>query len=225
MTLGCRLSLVFDNDTTGADGPKTFAERHLVPFFHEDIQRLDSMVHPVPGLPRHGIESRHVLDISQRPGGLAPCKPLLQTYFAGDWTEIDVVACREAGGFVFASVLATLLDIPLVLIRKAVKLPPPTISVIKPLSHILSSASERAEHRDGPQCDFQRNIGGADRRCACNRDDALCGATAFEQRWHQYWDRRGHGRSRVSCSPRPGSVAWRGFGKVHILSLLVFDSA
>jgi adenine/guanine phosphoribosyltransferase-like PRPP-binding protein len=48
------------------------------------------------------------------------------------------VACCKAGGFVYALVLAARVNIPLALIRKAGKLPPPTISVIKSLLYILS---------------------------------------------------------------------------------------
>ena len=49
------------------------------------------------------------------------------------------MACCEAGGFVYTAPLATQVDIPLVLIRGAGKLPPSTISVIKSLLHMLSS--------------------------------------------------------------------------------------
>lgn len=136
-----RPSLIFDNDKTGNEAAKRLADHYLLPFFHEDLQRLANMVRPVPDFPRPGIEFRHVLDISQQPGGLALCTSLLQTHFTGDWAKVDVVACCEAGGFVYASALALRVDVPLALIREAGKLPPPTVSVIKCPSHISSSAS------------------------------------------------------------------------------------
>jgi adenine phosphoribosyltransferase len=134
-------SLIFDNDTTGNEAAKGLVEHYLLAFFHEDLQRLANMVRPVPDFPRRGIEFRHVLDISQQPGGLALCTSLLRTHFTGDWAKVDVVACCEAGGFIYASALAAQVDIPLALIREAGKLPPPTISVIKSPSHISSSVS------------------------------------------------------------------------------------
>jgi adenine phosphoribosyltransferase len=50
-----------------------------------------------------------------------------------------VVACCEAGGFVYASALAVQVDVPLVLIREAGKLPSPIISVTKSPSYISFS--------------------------------------------------------------------------------------
>ena len=134
-----RPSLVFDNDTTGDEAAKEFVGRYLLPFFHEDLQRLAGMVRPVPDFPRKGIEFRHVLDISQQQGGLALCTSLLQTLFPRDWARVDAVVCCEAGGFIYASALAAHVDVPLALIREAGKLPPPTIAVLKDPSHISSS--------------------------------------------------------------------------------------
>ncbi|KAI3320117.1 hypothetical protein HD806DRAFT_507745 [Xylariaceae sp. AK1471] len=137
-------SLIFNNNTTGNEAAKGFAEHYLLPLFHEDLQRLADMVRLVPDFPRRGIEFRHVLDISQQPGGLALCASLLQTHFTGEWAKVGAVACCEAGGFVYASVLASRVDVPLALIREAGKLPPPTISVVKSPSHISSSTSNKS---------------------------------------------------------------------------------
>ncbi|ODM20085.1 hypothetical protein SI65_05071 [Aspergillus cristatus] len=142
-----RPSLIFDNDAIGNKAAKRFAKQYLLPFFHEDFQQLASMVRPVPDFPCPGIEFRHVLNISQQPGGLALCTSLLQTYFTGDWAKVDVVACCEAGGFVFASALASRIDVPLALIREAGKLPPPTVSVLKSTSHISSPTSDNSKER------------------------------------------------------------------------------
>ena len=136
--LDYRPSLIFDNDTTGNETAERFAEHYLLPFIHEDLQRLANMVRQVADFPRPGIEFHHVLGISQQPGGLALCTSLLQTHFIGDWVKVGAVACCEVGGFVYASALASRVDLPLMLIREAGKLPPPTISVSKPPSHISS---------------------------------------------------------------------------------------
>jgi hypothetical protein len=100
-------SLIFDNDTTGNEAAKRFAEHYLLPFVDEDLQRLAGMVRKVPDFPRPGVEFRHVLGISQQPGGLALCTSLLQAHFTGDWAKVDAVACCEVGGFVYASALAS----------------------------------------------------------------------------------------------------------------------
>jgi adenine/guanine phosphoribosyltransferase-like PRPP-binding protein len=57
------------------------------------------------------------------------------------------VACCEAGGFVYTSALASRVDVPLVLIREAGKLPLPTVSVMKPSSHISSLASNNLKEK------------------------------------------------------------------------------
>ncbi|KAI9894046.1 MAG: hypothetical protein M1814_004816 [Vezdaea aestivalis] len=134
-------SLIFDNDTIGDEAAKDFATHQLLPFVHEDLQHLASMVHLVSNFPRLGSDFHHLLGISQQPGGLALCTSLLQTHFNGNWAKVDAVACCEAGGFVFASALAARVNVPLVLIREAGKLPPPTVSVMKPPSYISSLAT------------------------------------------------------------------------------------
>ena len=143
--LDYRPSLIFDNDTVGNEAATRFAEHYLLPFVHDDLQRLANMVRQLRDFPRQGIEFHHVLGISQQPGGLTLCTSLLQTHFTGDWAKVGAVACCEVGGFVYATALASRVDLPLVLIREAGKLPPPTVSVIKPQSHISSLASNNSK--------------------------------------------------------------------------------
>ncbi|MCJ1279629.1 hypothetical protein MMC21_007453 [Puttea exsequens] len=143
--LDYRPALVFDNDKTGNEAAKRFAEHSLLLFVHEDMQRLANMVGQLPDFPRPGIEFRHVLGISQQPGGLALCTSLLQTHFTGDWAKVDAVACCGVGGSVYASALASRVDVPLVLIREAGKLPPPTVSTIKHISYFSSLASKSSK--------------------------------------------------------------------------------
>ncbi|KAH7243989.1 hypothetical protein MRS44_016954 [Fusarium solani] len=140
-------TLTFENDSSGSQAAKTFAQHSLLPFLHKDLRKLARMVRVVPDFPRPGIEFRHVLNISQQPGGLALCASLLRTHFIGDWAKVDAVACCEAGGFVYAPALAALVGVPLVLIREAGKLPPPTVSIMKHRSHISSWTSNDSRER------------------------------------------------------------------------------
>jgi adenine phosphoribosyltransferase len=140
-----RPSLVFNNDATGNEKAKRFADDYLLPFFDEKLQRLADMVRPTPDFPRLGVEFRHVLNISQQPDGLDLCTSLLQTHFSGDWTEVGAIVCCETGSFIFASALALRVNVPLALIREAGKLPPPTVSVVKHTSHISNSNEKRIE--------------------------------------------------------------------------------
>ncbi|KAI4601820.1 hypothetical protein KJ359_010684 [Pestalotiopsis sp. 9143b] len=133
-------SLTFNNDAPGEEAAECFAKRFLIPLLHEDLHLLANMVRSVPGYPRPGIEFRHILGIAEQKGGLSLCTSLLETHYSGDWTKIDRIVCCEAGGFVFASALAARVDVPLLLIREAEKLPPPTLSAAKSLSNISSSS-------------------------------------------------------------------------------------
>jgi adenine/guanine phosphoribosyltransferase-like PRPP-binding protein len=65
------------------------------------------------------------------------------------------VACCEAGGFIYASALASRVDVPLILIREAGKLFPPTVSVIKPQSHISSLAFNDSKKK---RIEMERNV-------------------------------------------------------------------
>jgi len=226
--LDYRPSLIFDNDTTGNEAAKRFAEHYLLPFFHDDLQRLANMVRLVPNFPRPGIEFRHVLDISQQPGGLALCTSLLQTHFTGDWAKVDVVACCEAGGFVYASALAARVDVPLALIREAGKLPPPTISVIKSPSHISSSASNDSREK---RIEMDRDVVPRGASVVVVDDVLATGKTLCAVL--QLLDEAGIGAEDISvmavaefpvhCGRE--LLRRRGFGRVNIQSLLVFGGA
>ncbi|KAH8434459.1 uncharacterized protein LDX57_012106 [Aspergillus melleus] len=130
---------VFHNKVNGQEAAIEFAHSYLLPYVHENLQRLATMVRRVPNFSRPGIEFRHVLGIPERPGGLDLCSSLFQAHFAGDWGNIHKLVCCETGGILFATHLSSMVKIPLALIREAGKLPPPTFSVLKPSSHISSS--------------------------------------------------------------------------------------
>jgi len=226
--LDYRPSLIFDNDTTGNKAAKRFAKHYLLPFVHEDLQRLTNMVRQVPDFPRPGIEFRHVLGISQQPGGLALCTSLLQTHFTGDWAKVDAVACCEVGGFVYASALASRVDVPLVLIREAGKLPPPTVSVIKPPSHISSLASNNSKEK---QIEMERDVVPKGASVVMVDDVLSTGETLCAVL--QLLDEAGIGAEDVSIMVvaefpvHRGRelLRQRGFGRINIQSLLVFGGA
>ncbi|BCR83544.1 uncharacterized protein ACHE_10946A [Aspergillus chevalieri] len=222
-----RPSFIFDNDTIGNEAAKRFAERYLLPFFHRDLQRLADMVHPVPGFPRPDIEFRHVLNISQQLGGLALCISLLQTHFTGDWAKVDVVACCEAGSFVYASALASRINIPLALIREAGKLPPPTVSVLKSTSHISSSTSDNSKET----IEMGRDLIPRGASVVVVDDVLATGKTLCAVL--QLLDKAGIGAENVSIMVVAEFPVHRGrellrqhgFGGVNVQSLLVFGGA
>ena len=223
--LDYRPGLVFDNDTAGNEAATRFAEEYLLPFISEDLERLASMVRSVPNFPNRDIEFRHVLGISQQPGGLALCTSMLQNFFTGDWTKVDAVVCCEAGGFIYGSALASRVNVPLLLIRQAGKLPPPTISVYKIPSHISSLLSRDSEEK---RVEMERNavpMGAS----VVVVDDVLCtGETLCAVL--QLLDDAGVSSEDVSIMILAEFpihrgrelLRRRGFGRVNIQSLLVF---
>lgn len=222
-----RPSLIFDNDAIGNEAAKRFAEHYLLPFFHKDFQQLANMVRPVPDFPCSGIEFRHVLNISQQPGGLALCTSLLQNYFTGDWTKVDVIACCEAGGFVYASALASRIDVPLALVREAGKLPPPTISVPKSTSHISSPTSNNLKE----MIEVDRDLIPRGASVVVVDDVLATGKTLCAVL--QLLDKAGIGAENVSIMVVAEFPVHRGrellrqhgFGGVNVQSLLVFGGA
>jgi adenine phosphoribosyltransferase len=223
-----RPSLIFDNNTIENEAAKCFAKSYLLPFVDEDLQRLAHMVRQVPDFPHPGIEFRHVLGISQQPGGLALCTSLLQTQFAGDWAKVDAVACCEAGGFVFASALASRVGKPLVLIREAGKLPPPTVSVIKSSSHISSLASNNSREK---RIELERDLIPRGSSVVVVDDVLSTGKTLCAVL--QLLDEAGIGAEDISIMVvaefpvQRGRelLRQRGFGRVNIQSLLIFGGA
>ncbi|KAB8300470.1 hypothetical protein EYC80_000640 [Monilinia laxa] len=157
-TLPYRPTYTFNNEGTGEEAADSFAKRHLLPFLHDNLQHLSTMVPTVPDFPRPGIMFLHVLNIAQQPGGLPLCTPLLQNHIdealaPGTPSPASAIASCEAGGYVFASAVAAHLDIPLLLIRGAGKLPHPLASVVKSASHIsFRGAGHAAEERSEMNC-------------------------------------------------------------------------
>lgn len=220
-------NLIFGNDTTGIETAKRFFKNHLLSFFHQDLQRLDDMMHLVHDFPRAGIEFRHVLGISQQPGGLALCASLLQVHFTGDWSKVDVIACCEAGGFVYASALALQVNVRLALIREAGKLPPPTVSASKPSSHISSLASDSSNAK---QFEMERHVIARGASVVVIDDVLSTGETLCTVL--QLLDKLGVSAEHVSIMVvaefpiHRGRelLSRRGFGRANIQSLIVYGS-
>ncbi|KAG8156308.1 hypothetical protein KVR01_013843 [Diaporthe batatas] len=143
-SLSYRPSLTFRNEMAGADEAEEFAKRNLLPFLNEDLQRLANMVRTVSGFPRENVDLRHVLGIPQQLNGLPLCVSLLRDRFLGEWGTVDCIVCCESGGFIFAAALAQEVKRPMLVIRKAGKLPPPTVSVVKGPSFISSATPAHA---------------------------------------------------------------------------------
>ncbi|KAF1831129.1 hypothetical protein BDW02DRAFT_532550 [Decorospora gaudefroyi] len=139
-TLEHKPSFLFTNDTIGDEAARRFAETHLFPFLHHDLKRLQDMVRTVPCFPQLDITFRHILGIASQPSGLRLCTSLLQSHFSKPWKNIGAVIACEAGGLVFAPALALHVGVPLVVLREAGKLPPPTISVPRTTSSYISAA-------------------------------------------------------------------------------------
>ncbi|KAH8434466.1 uncharacterized protein LDX57_012111 [Aspergillus melleus] len=221
-------TFVFENHQTGGEGARRFAESRLLPFLREDFQWLAQIVRCVPNFPRPGVEFRHVLSIAEQPGGLALCTSLLQSSFAGDWNKVNTITSCEAGGFIFASPLASKVNIPFTPIREAEKLPPPTIIVPISASHISASAS-------GSQSARVRHIGiceGAIQRggLIVVVDDILATGNTLHAVLRLLKEANiclTHVKVMVVVEfpVHRGRqlLQERGFGKVHIQSLLTFD--
>ncbi|KAL1610862.1 hypothetical protein SLS60_002533 [Paraconiothyrium brasiliense] len=221
-------SFIFNNDAAGEEAAKSFAQRHLLPFLCDDLQQLAGMVRSEPNFPRQGTDFRHVLGIPQQPSGLNLCTSLLRTHFAGDWAKIDAIVCCEAGGFIYASPLASQVRVPLVPIRKAGKLPPPTVSVIKTRSYISSLATENRKEK---RIEMDRDAIAKGASVAVVDDVLSSGKTLCAVL--ELLGKVGIPADNVSVvvvAELPVHrgrqlLRQRGFGRVTIRSLLVFDGA
>jgi phosphomevalonate kinase len=138
-----RPCLTFTNNSSGPQEAEFFAKHQILRLLHTDLTCLANMVRSIPSFPLPGIDFQYILGIAEQPGGLPLCTSLLQLLFSGPhttdaWENVDAVVSCEMGGFIFASALALRVDLPMVLIREAGKLPPPMVSVSKPMSHVRS---------------------------------------------------------------------------------------
>ncbi|PKY03818.1 hypothetical protein P168DRAFT_345027 [Aspergillus campestris IBT 28561] len=219
-------TFVFENHQNGKGGARLFAESSLLPFLSEDFQRLAQMVGRVPNFPRPGVEFRHVLNIAEQPGGLALCISLMQSSFTGNWNSVDLITSCETGGYIFASALALQVNVPFTPIREAGKLPPPTIRAPIHASHISALASQSPKVRHIEVCRDAIQRAGS----VVVVDDVLAtGNTLYSVlqllRESDICLDRVKVMVVVEFPVHRGRrlLQERGFGKVHIQSLLTFD--
>ena len=223
MTLDYRPCFIFNNNPSGAQSARVFAAKCLLPFVHDDLRRLAHMVSSIPDFPGPGIEFRHVLDIVQQRGGLSLCTSLLKSHFRGDWTNVDAIVSCEAGGYVFASPLASMVNLPLALIREAGKLPPPTICVTKSPSHVSSLNNQREKRIEMSRDSVRRGA-----KVVVIDDVLATGRTLVAVL--ELLNEAGVRAEDVTVMVVAEFPAHRGrglfrrtFGKVYVQSLLVFD--
>lgn len=136
-------SITISNNAEGKSAAIAAFNRHLLPLMLPSLQRLRDIVRQITDFPKTDINFRHILGVSQTPGGLSLCTSLLQTHFTGGWSQISSIVCVETGGFIFASALALKVDVPLALVRERGKLPPPVVSMAKDVSHISGIAGNK----------------------------------------------------------------------------------
>jgi adenine phosphoribosyltransferase len=91
------------------------------------MQRLASLIRPIPNFPRHGVVFRDITPLLANPAAMRLAVHQLVHPFMGE--PIDVVAGMEARGFIFGALCAQELNAGFVPLRKPGKLPHHTESV------------------------------------------------------------------------------------------------
>ncbi|WP_375486145.1 adenine phosphoribosyltransferase [uncultured Jatrophihabitans sp.] len=87
--------------------------------------RIDALLRDVPDFPQPGVLFK---DISPLLADAAAFADVVEALAATAGGDVDVVAGVEARGFLMAGAIATELGVGLVPVRKAGKLPPPTLA-------------------------------------------------------------------------------------------------
>ena len=89
-------------------------------------QKIDATVVNVPDFPQPGIQYKDITPLFLNP---ELSKEIIAEFVAQAKGKVDLVCGIESRGFLYGVQIAHELNVPFVLIRKAGKLPPPTISV------------------------------------------------------------------------------------------------
>lgn len=95
---------------------------------NDDAQYLLSLIRSIPGFPKDGILFRDFMPVLADGKGLRIMLDALTRALPVSVDDFDVVAGLEARGFLFGPALAAQLGKGFVAVRKAGKLPPPTVS-------------------------------------------------------------------------------------------------
>ena len=91
----------------------------------DNRNELDAAIRRVPDFPKPGVLFYDITSILAEPDAFRYCIAQMHELF--DQSKFDAVAAIEARGFVFAAPFAADAGLPLILIRKAGKLPGATI--------------------------------------------------------------------------------------------------
>ncbi len=86
---------------------------------------LDGAIRKVPNFPHEGILFYDISSVLMQPEAFRFCIDEAVEFYKG--RGIDAIAAIDARGFLFATPIAMALDIPVILVRKAGKLPGKTI--------------------------------------------------------------------------------------------------
>ncbi|MBQ9538772.1 MAG: adenine phosphoribosyltransferase [Treponema sp.] len=87
----------------------------------KDFEVLDKVVGRVPDFPKHGVLFYDITGILRHPDAFKYCIDRMVEIYKDK--QIDAVAGIESRGFIFAAPFAERVGVPLILIRKAGKLP------------------------------------------------------------------------------------------------------
>ncbi len=93
-----------------------------------NTQDLKALIRNVPNFPKPGIVYRDITTLLQSPQGFEAVIHTFVERYQQKNIQIDAVAGIESRGFIYASVCAYALHLPLILIRKKGKLPALTLS-------------------------------------------------------------------------------------------------
>jgi len=110
---------------------------------------LRSYIRDVPDFPEPGIMFRDITPLLGSPEAFGAAIDLFAERY--DDASIDAVAGMDARGFIVAAPLALRLGKPLILLRKAGKLPPETVSVSYSLEYGESTVEVPADAFDSGQ--------------------------------------------------------------------------
>lgn len=88
------------------------------------IDELRRQIRDVPDFPIEGVVFKDITTLLAHPGSLRDTAEHMKE--ACSRFEYDAVAAIESRGFIFGAILASMLDLPMVLIRKPGKLPAET---------------------------------------------------------------------------------------------------
>jgi len=90
------------------------------------VADLEKLIRNVIDFPVKGVVFKDITTLLTHPGALSSTVTHLEEAVGG--IEFDAIASIESRGFVFGAVMASGLDVPLVLVRKPGKLPADTLS-------------------------------------------------------------------------------------------------